>query len=103
MNKENAAQYLPLVQALADGKTIQVNHAFGEWIDCFEVKLAGEPENYRIKPEPRKSWYRVAEFGDHGKVWVITCCEGFPESEASRGEFFKRWLTDKIYFDVTDK
>lgn len=55
MNKSNAAQYLPLVQALADGKVIQVR-GVECWHDldspCFERK----PEEYRIKPEPREWW-----------------------------------------------
>ena len=57
MNKENASQFLPLVQALADGKTIQVLGCDGsEWIDIREVKFSDNPEAYRIKPEPREFW-----------------------------------------------
>jgi hypothetical protein len=57
MNKENAHLYLPLVQALADGKTIQVKHN-GIWNDCVRVDFNAEPKYYRIKPEPRtwKVW-----------------------------------------------
>jgi hypothetical protein len=49
MNKQNAKEYLPLVQALADGKTIQlkINHCW-EDLDC--------PTQFRIKPEPRRAW-----------------------------------------------
>ena len=53
MNRNNAAEYLPLVQALADGKTIQFrrnqNH---DWKDFSALDFSHEPENYRIKPEP---------------------------------------------------
>jgi hypothetical protein len=56
MNKENAHKYLPLVQALADGKTIQ--HKMSKnWTDIDDHVVIGfydYPENYRIKPEPRK-------------------------------------------------
>jgi hypothetical protein len=54
MNKENAHLYLPLVQALADGKTIQVKQN-GIWKDCSDLNLVFgfEPHEYRIKPEPR--------------------------------------------------
>lgn len=56
MNKENAHLFLPLVQALADGKQLEYRDGFGVWgatggIDpaCFEF----DPSCYRIKPEPR--------------------------------------------------
>jgi hypothetical protein len=55
MNKENARLFLPLVQALADGKTIQ--HKMSKnWTDIDDHVVIGfydHPENYRIKPEPR--------------------------------------------------
>jgi hypothetical protein len=53
MNAQNAREYMPLVQALADGKTIQCNDR-GEWVDVDSLytDLYG-PDEYRIKPEPR--------------------------------------------------
>ena len=59
MTKQNANLYLPLLQALADGKTLQCKDITGEWSDLLNVTLAQEPQHYRIKPEPRV-W----------KVWV---------------------------------
>ena len=59
MTKENAHLYLPLVQALADGKILQAKNIDGEWFDLDTIALGGEPKHYRIKPEPRV-W----------KVWV---------------------------------
>jgi len=56
MNKENAHKYLPLVQALADGKTIQHKWLDNHWIDIDDHKIIyfHEPSHYyRIKPEPR--------------------------------------------------
>ena len=59
MKKENAHLFLPLVQALANGKTIQIeSYGSGElgW-DSFEddeeIRFCEDPEKYRIKPEPR--------------------------------------------------
>ena len=53
MNAQNAREYLPLVQALADGLKIQCNDR-GQWVDVeslyTDVYL---PDEYRIKPEPR--------------------------------------------------
>ena len=53
MNAENAHEYLPLVQALADGKTLQYKHSSKGWTDCNELYFDVMLECYRIKPEPR--------------------------------------------------
>jgi len=54
MNKYNAKEFLPIIQALADDKTIQyrIGHELWhdiEWVDTIE----GHSSAYRIKPEPR--------------------------------------------------
>jgi hypothetical protein len=58
MTKESAKDYLPLVQALADGKTIQLNvgsAACPKWMDEWsDFAFIDPPSNYRIKPEPRR-------------------------------------------------
>ena len=55
MNASNAKDYLPLVQALAEGKVIQVMD-FGDWIDLQYVTFERRASSYRIKPEPREIW-----------------------------------------------
>ncbi len=50
MTKDNAHLYLPLVQALADKKTIQYFKA--EWVDMPEIDFSGQASRYRIKPTP---------------------------------------------------
>lgn len=62
MNANNAAQYLPLVQALADGKTIQLQTG-DDWFDIEETKFNFAPSEYRIKPEPREIWVNRAPSG----------------------------------------
>ena len=53
MNAQNAHEYLPLVQALANGLTIQCNDR-GEWVDVDSLYTdVYGPDEYRIKPEPR--------------------------------------------------
>ena len=54
MNASNAKDYLPLVQALADGKQIQMKHPSGEWLDAESVSGVYAASYYRIKPEPPK-------------------------------------------------
>lgn len=58
MNKGNAKYYLPLVQALADGKTIQGYHSNDNgWIDYDGRIVFSEPANeYRIKPVLIERW-----------------------------------------------
>ena len=53
MNKEKAKDYLPFVQAMADGKTIQFKTDRGNWKDGVNLEFSLDPKNYRIKPEPR--------------------------------------------------
>jgi hypothetical protein len=55
MTAENAKDFLPLVQALADGKTIQ-NKTCDGWVDLpgNAIAFSNYPESYRIKPEPRE-------------------------------------------------
>jgi len=55
MNKDNAHLFLPLVQALAEGKTIQIKFD-DEWDDrpnTWDFSWTHPPDRYRIKPEPR--------------------------------------------------
>lgn len=53
MNKNNAAEFIYLVQALSEGKTIQVLHpSRKEWENVENPEFCYSPEEYRIKPEP---------------------------------------------------
>ena len=65
MTKENAHLYLPLVQALADGRTLQAKDIQGKWFDLDNFAFGGDPEHYQIKPEPRK-WRVWAD--NHGRI-----------------------------------
>lgn len=62
MNKENAHLYLPFVQALADGKTIQILDC-GEWFDLDLLSFDATPSEYRIKPESRKWTVWIDQYG----------------------------------------
>ena len=56
MNKENAHEYLPIVQALANGKQLQYRDEHGNWSDTWGIytpSFEADPTRYRIKPEPR--------------------------------------------------
>lgn len=54
MNREKAKSFLPLIQALAEGKTIQMLDENNNWIDSLFINVEYDsPEVYRIKPEPK--------------------------------------------------
>lgn len=82
MNKDNAKDYLPLVQALAEGKVIQVNVCFDsgieKWVDSGDVEFYHPAAAYRIKPEPREIWRNRFPNG-------IECGTFYSQEEARQG------------------
>lgn len=62
MNSTNAKDYLPLVQALAEGKVIQISSGEGHWADISDPNFGSHASDYRIKPDPREIW--VNEYQD---------------------------------------
>lgn len=74
MNKNNAKDFLPLVQALAEGKTIQYKNDLGEWGDIREVTFRSDFYNYRIKSEPIQMWGVISS--DSSYVATFTHEEG---------------------------
>ncbi len=67
MTKENAAQYLPLVKALAEGKVIEYYDG-SKWVEVQDISFYETPDFYRIKPEPRE-WWLVKTLG--GAVYTL--------------------------------
>ena len=55
MTREQAKELLPIIQAYAEGKTIQykVNEVKGGWQDMYNPSFNYLPSEYRIKPEPK--------------------------------------------------
>ena len=58
MDREQAKQLLPIIQAFADGKTIQYysTHPAPHWEDILSnerVDFSKNSSKYRIKPEPK--------------------------------------------------
>lgn len=64
MNVSNAKDYLPLVQALAEGRVIQM-FSGGVWRDLRpEAEMfIDDSITYRIKPEPKEVWFNRYEHG----------------------------------------
>ena len=81
MNREQAQDLLPIIQALAEGKHIQLKDRIGNWIDIdfINVELCN-PNAYRIKPEPKyrpfanidECWQEMQKHQPFG--WVKKTC-----------------------------
>ena len=52
MTREKVKQLLPIMQAYAEGKTIQFLDR-GKWADVYETDFYQSPDKYRIKLEPK--------------------------------------------------
>lgn len=78
MTREEMKDFLPILQAWAEGKTIQCNFGDG-WIDAdIDLDLSlGDISKYRIKPEPKyrpfkndaECWEEMKKHSNFG--WVI--------------------------------
>lgn len=85
MNKDNAKDYLPLVQALAEGKTIQYySTTTSKWVDDDDFTFCLPPTGYRIKPEriKKKMWYKesmLCLYTENYGIWSAAkwCSEGY--------------------------
>ena len=53
MNQKEAVEFLPIVQALADGKPIEVLDYGGTWSVSKDLFFNLPVKCYRIKPEPK--------------------------------------------------
>lgn len=89
MDRQQAKELLPIIQAFAEGKIIQSRRINGMWID-LEMKTAlniisliDQPQKYRIKSEPK---YRP--FKDAVECWQeIQKHQPFGWIKASHGYF----------------
>nr|DAG58858.1 MAG TPA: hypothetical protein [Caudoviricetes sp.] len=51
---------MPVIQAFADGKDVETKTSSG-WISIENMSFAGNPDSYRIKPEPKYRSFKNAE------------------------------------------
>ena len=61
MNRQQAKDLLPIIQAFAEGKTVQFKNSFENWIDCGNIMFNWPPKDYRIKPESKYRPFANAE------------------------------------------
>ena len=62
MNRQQAKDLLPIIQAFAEGKIIEFrNKSFKEWAEIENPSFDPTITNYRIKPEPKYHPFKDAE------------------------------------------
>lgn len=70
MDRNQAKELLPIIQAYAEGETIQVrDHTdqCGMWEDVVDLKINTDFEEYRIKPKNKEAKYRP--FANAEECW----------------------------------
>ena len=76
MNRKEIKKILPVIQAFAEGKEIQVK-GINNWRTSEDLNFDLSPEEYRIKPEPNyrafinkeECWEEMHKHPDFG--WVV--------------------------------
>lgn len=67
MTRKQAKELLPIIQAFAEGKTIQIKWNNNEWVDIEKddtlslVRILECRSNFRIKPEPEYRPFKNAK------------------------------------------
>ena len=81
MTREEAKELLSIIQAYAEGKTIQFLDG-GKWADVYETDFYQSPDKYRIKPESKyrpfetkeECWEEMHNHSDFG--WIKSKSDG---------------------------
>lgn len=115
MNRKVAKELLPIIQAYAEGKTIEVKNLMGKWKEFSEPKFDGDPNNYRIKSEkeyrPFKTkeecWNEMHKHPDFGWVRFKETSEYLPIEKVSDftnySDIFEEYeFTDREPFGVKE-
>lgn len=132
MTREEIKELLPIMQAFAEGKSIQMRTKNRPWFDVLDDKLEiGKIFEYRIKPEPKyrpfktkeECWQEMHKHPDFG--WVkgnaigeykqVICISGYktelifnvfygsPAYHSSKMMFSSYTFTDGTPFGIKEK
>lgn len=118
MNREQAKELLPIIQAFAEGGPIELKDSYGKWIESDLLAFDLPFKNYRIKPEPKYHPFANAEecwqemkkhepFGwvkdkQDGHYALITAVEDGARATGLNGVIGWNFTTLKKYFDFAD-
>ena len=101
MTREEAKELLPIMQAFAEGKTLQyrVNNENNEWKDIDNPTFNDAPSEYRIKPELKYRPFKTME-----ECWSEMLKHqpfGWIRSNISDSLSLVEYVSDDIYFNGT--
>lgn len=109
-NREYYKELLPIIQAFAEGKTIQFYSEENGWIDWLNfVNFNEPPSNYRIKPEPKyrpfknqeECWEEMHKHPDFGWIRDKEKLSYYPIQEVSNTNHYLNLLNDYEFTDGT--
>jgi hypothetical protein len=103
MNRERAKELLPIIQAFAEGKTVQARLSGGKWhgvsypyFILLTTTFQADDYEYRIKPEPLECWVRVLN------GTVVSTVHATKEGADMMDDDDDAWTTVK-FREVTDE
>lgn len=99
MNRIQAKELLPIIQAFAKGRPIEYQDSYEKWVESNIMAFDLSPENYRIKREPK---YRP--FKDAEECWQeMQKHQPFGWVKASHGQFLITGLRkDGVAFGINN-
>ena len=104
MTREEAKELIPIIQAFADGKTIEFFKQ-GEWYELNDPDFMWSAYKYRIKPEPKyrpfitkeECWTEMHKHPDFG--WVLKSGVYLHILSLYKDALYIQEENDAIYFD----
>lgn len=64
MSPDRAQKLAPLINAIANGQTVQVLNRMNKWVDTTNIALDRNIDHYRIKPSLRRYWITLDPNGN---------------------------------------
>ena len=107
MNRIQAKELLPIIQAFAEGRPIEYQDSYEKWVESDIMAFDLSPENYRIKREPKyrpfanaeECWQEMQKHQPFG--WVKTD-EGYEKIwHVNKGDNFNATLKTCTFADGT--
>lgn len=114
MNRNQAKELLPILQAFAEGKEIE-SRVKDKWYRVLEICNETNPQDYRIKPEPKyrpfkdveECWQEMAKHHPFGWVKAIPNKEYkakyYPNSKDDTALYYRVQKVAPCYIKYDDK
>lgn len=104
MSRERLKELLPIMQAWAEGKTVQEQRSNGVWIDVVETDWSYGPGRYRIKPEEVKTLpYRRFVFMNGLGERAVGVTQEYNYSGVEVSERFIEWIDEEPQQHIVKK